>query len=97
MLESKLKEVIKKKLTAQGWWVVGLIQTTENGIPDKMCLRQGRVVFLEFKRPGRWKADPLQKFRIEQLQKRGFEAYVVNDGAFDIPDHPESGWKYIEE
>lgn len=85
MLESRLKEIITKKLTKEGWLVISLIQTSFNGIPDKMVIRQGRVVFLEFKRPGINTMDPVQEYRREQFQAAGVEVYLVNDIHFEIP------------
>lgn len=62
--------------------VVHLIQTNVNGIPDTLCLRTGRTVFIEFKRQGQ---DPreLQEYRIRKLREQGFEVLLVR-GLLDI-------------
>jgi len=36
-------------LIDQGWTVVKLIQTNHNGMPDLMCLKQGKTFFIEVK------------------------------------------------
>jgi hypothetical protein len=41
-----------------------------------MALRQGKVVFIEVKQPGR-KPSPLQEYRIGQLRKEGFEVIIA--------------------
>ncbi len=59
----------------EGWFVINLIRTSKNGIPDLLCLKDGKAVFIECKE----KKDtlkPLQEFRIKQLKEIGFEAYV---------------------
>ncbi len=47
MRESQLQTKIRKRLEASQWLVVKLIQTNRNGIPDLMCIKGGRVMFLE--------------------------------------------------
>jgi Holliday junction resolvase len=62
-------------MEAKGYYVINLIKTNKNGIPDLLCLKDGKAVFIECKE----KLDtlkPLQAFRIEELKKLGFEAYV---------------------
>ena len=62
-------------MEAKGYYVINLIKTNKNGIPDLLCLKDGKAVFIECKE----KIDtlkPLQAFRIEELKKLGFEAYV---------------------
>jgi Holliday junction resolvase len=77
MREADLQAKIKKKLEAAGWLVVKLIQTSANGIPDLMALRNGTAIFIEVKALGK-KARPLQEFRINQLTKQGFTAKVID-------------------
>jgi Holliday junction resolvase len=76
MRESNIQTSIKKYLETNGWMVIKLIQTSVNGIPDLMCLKNGRTVFIEVKQPGKKPTD-LQQYRIEKLHKNGFEAFVV--------------------
>lgn len=81
MRESIIQSQIKRYLEANGWLVIKLIQTTMNGIPDLMALKNGRTVFIECKQPGKKPTD-LQQYRIEKLHKAGFPAFVaasVND------------------
>ena len=75
MKESIVQTQIKKALEASGWWVTKLLQTSTNGIPDIMALKDGRAIFIEVKKPG-GKVSDLQKYRIDQLKKLGFTAFV---------------------
>jgi Holliday junction resolvase len=76
MRESSVQSKIKTALEKSGWFVTKLIQTTTNGIPDLMAMKEGRAVFIEVKRPG-GKVSDLQKYTIEKLQKAGFEAFAA--------------------
>lgn len=59
-LESKIQARIIKRLEAQGYYVVKLILTNKNGIPDLLVLKDGKAFFVEVKRPGE-KPRPLHK------------------------------------
>ena len=75
-MESKIQTNIKARFEKAGWMVVKLIQTNCNGIPDLMCLKQGRTIFIEVKQPGREPTE-LQRYRHDELQKQGFTVYVI--------------------
>ena len=77
-LESEIKRECKKDLEKWGWMVIHLIQTNRNGIPDTLILRNGRCVFIEFKRPTKEPRE-LQEYRISKIRKQGIEVYVVKD------------------
>lgn len=82
MEEQKLQRNLTVFFEKNGFLVVKLIKTTCNGIPDLMILKDGRVFFIEVKKDVKTKARPLQLYRIEQLKRLGFEAYVIGD--FDV-------------
>ena len=69
-----------KKYTDEGYYVLNLISTNKNGIPDLLCLKKGeQPIFVECKE----KTDTLkelQKFRIRELKKLGFKAICLKDG-----------------
>ncbi len=75
-LESKIQARIIKRLEAQGYYVVKLILTNKNGIPDLLLLKDGKVSFVEVKRPGE-KPRPLQEYRMKELKKLGFKCEVL--------------------
>lgn len=79
MLESSIQTAIRKHLKKEGWMVIKLISTSQNGIPDLMCIKAGRVIFFEVKQPGK-KVIPggLQEYMINELRKQGVEAYEVH-------------------
>jgi Holliday junction resolvase len=75
-MESKIQANIKARFERAGWMVVKLIQTNCNGIPDLMCLKNGKTIFVEVKQPGREPTE-LQKYRHAELIKQGFTVYVL--------------------
>ena len=80
-LESIIQREIIIHLEYDGWYVVKLIQTNKNGIPDLLCIRDGKCVFVEVKRlPAR--ARPLQVHRMNELIMHGVPAFV----AYSIDD-----------
>jgi Holliday junction resolvase len=80
MREALIQTKIKKYLETNGWMVIKLIQTSCNGIPDLMALKNGRTVFVEVKQPGK-KPNDLQQYRIEKLNKAGFAAIAATSVA----------------
>jgi Holliday junction resolvase len=83
MLESKIQTKIKKKFKEKGYLVVKLINTNCNGIPDLMCLKDGKAIFIEVKQPT-GDFPELQKLRIKQLTDLGFECKVWIDYEVDF-------------
>lgn len=73
---SKFQTKIIKKMESDGWYVINLIKTNKNGIADLLCLKKDEPpTFIECKE----KTDtikPLQEYRIKELNKLGFVAYI---------------------
>jgi len=82
MTEQAIQKKISDHYTKQGYLVVKLMKTNRNGMPDLMLLKDGTTKFIEVKKKGGIIA-PLQKYRIEQLRKFGFDA-VVCDGVESV-------------
>ena len=54
-----------------GFYVIKLIQTNKNGIPDLLCLKDGyKNLFIEVKQAGGRVAE-LQTYRIKELRAAG--------------------------
>lgn len=49
----------------------------ENGVPDRIVIYNGYVVFVELKKPGE-DARPLQKAVIKKMKSRGAEVHVID-------------------
>ena len=50
---SKLQTKTIKEYEANGWYVINLIKTNKNGIPDLLCLKENcKPLFIEIKEQG---------------------------------------------
>jgi Holliday junction resolvase len=78
MLESARQTKIKKQLEKEGYFVIKLIKTSVNGIPDLMALKNGETIFIEVKQP-KGVLSEIQKYRIKELRENGFLVYIWTD------------------
>jgi Holliday junction resolvase len=77
-MASKFQTKTIKQYEAKGYLVVNLIKTNKNGITDLMCLKDGKAIFVECKEKNDT-LKPLQKYRIDELIGKGFEAICLQD------------------
>jgi len=76
MTEQQIQAKRIKELEAQGYYVIKLIKTNKNGIPDLIAIPPNTgVLFSEVKRPD-GKLSKLQEFRIKELNKHGIRTEV---------------------
>ena len=73
--ESQIQNKKIKQLEEEGYFVVKLVLTNKNGIPDLLALKDGKALFLEVKKPNT-KLTKLQEYRIQELKKQGFDTEV---------------------
>lgn len=65
---------------ARGWLIVKVVSESVNGWPDLYCLKNGRTILLEAKRPdGQGELSPNQIKRHKEIRAHGGEVYVVED------------------
>lgn len=75
-MASKQQTKTIKEYEAKGYFVINLIKTNKNGIPDLLCLKAGeKPLFIECKEL-KDTVKPLQEYRIKQLNDLGFIAIV---------------------
>ena len=79
MLESKIQAKIIRRFEAQGYFVVKLVKTSKNGIPDLMALKDGKTIFIEVKRPIIGKLSKVQEYRIREIKEYGFETLILTE------------------
>jgi Holliday junction resolvase len=76
MKEQQIQSKKIKDLEAQGYYVIKLINTNKNGIPDLIAIPPNSdVLFVEVKKPG-GKPTPLQEFRHEELNNMGIKVEI---------------------
>ena len=75
---SKFQTKIIKEYEAEGYYVINLIKTNKNGIPDLLAIKDGQIEFIECKEKND-SLKTLQKFRIDQLNKLNINAKCLQD------------------
>tara|TARA_R110000824_G_scaffold193008_1_gene375329 strand:+ start:114 stop:356 length:243 start_codon:yes stop_codon:yes gene_type:complete len=76
MTEQKVQANKIKELEAEGYYVLKLIKTNKNGIPDLLALHpEKKILFVEVK-TNKGRVSKLQEYRIKELREYGFQAEV---------------------
>lgn len=71
MTEQQIQAKRIKELEEQGYYVIKLIKTNKNGIPDLIAIPpDSDVIFSEVKKPG-GKLSKLQEYRLKELKDYG--------------------------
>ena len=79
MTETQVQRKIRENLIREGWTVIRLTVTGVGGMPDLLALKDGEVpLFIECKKTGKLKLDPLQKYMQKQLISKGFRSIVAD-------------------
>jgi Holliday junction resolvase len=74
--EQKVQTKRIKELEAEGYYVIKLIKTNKNGIPDLIALHpEHGILFSEVKRAD-GRLSPLQDYRIKELKEKGFKVEI---------------------
>ncbi len=78
MTEQRIQKKRIDQLEAEGYYVIKLIKTNKNGIPDLIAVHpDGKILFSEIKKED-GKLSELQKYRLKELEKKGFKTEVYN-------------------
>lgn len=78
MIESPIEDWVCGKAESAGWLVRKLQWVGRRNAPDRFFAKDGRVVLIEFKRPGKG-ARVGQEKEITALQAAGVEVHVVDN------------------
>lgn len=77
MNEHHTEQALKTAVEADGGLCWKLTCPGTTGVPDRICLKAGRAVFIELKSPGK-KPRPIQRRRIAQLRAQEFPVFVID-------------------
>jgi|TARA_R100000935_G_scaffold2109_1_gene6156 Holliday junction resolvase len=76
MTEQQIQAKRIKQLESEGYYVIKLIKTNKNGIPDLVAIPPNcGVLFSEVKKP-KGKVSPIQEYRLKELKKHGVKTEV---------------------
>lgn len=77
MTEQQIQSKKIKELESQGYYVIKLIKTNKNGIPDLLVLpKNSEAFFIEVKKEG-GVLSKLQEYRINELNKHGLKTEIL--------------------
>lgn len=77
MKEQQIQAKRIKQLEAEGYYVLKLIKTNKNGIPDLIAIKEGEILFSEIK-TSNGKLSEIQKYRMKELESYGFKTELYN-------------------
>lgn len=76
MTEQQIQAKRIKQLEEEGYFVLKLIKTNKNGIPDIIAIPpDSNVIFSEVKTPS-GKLSKLQEYRLKELESYGFRTEI---------------------
>tara|TARA_R100000988_G_C3999278_1_gene167872 strand:+ start:886 stop:1125 length:240 start_codon:yes stop_codon:yes gene_type:complete len=76
MTEQQIQRKRIQELEAEGYYVIKLVKTNKNGIPDIIALPPGsEVLFSEIKKKD-GRLSILQEYRLKELKEYGFKTEV---------------------
>ena len=78
MIESPIQNYVISKAEEKGWYARKMKWVGIDGAPDNFFAKGGRIVLIEFKRPG-GKPKKRQKEEHEYLKEAGVEVHVVDN------------------
>ena len=91
MKEQQIQAKKIKELEENGYYVIKLVKTNKNGIPDVVAIHgQTEAFFIEVKKPDGVESK-LQKFRAKELESQGIRSYVV----YGYDDYLNKVGKYL--
>lgn len=78
MIESPIEQLVVDKAEAAGWLVRKLKWIGRRGGPDRFFAKDGRLVLIEFKKPGET-AKAGQGKELERLRQAGLEVHQCDN------------------
>lgn len=77
MTEQQIQKKIIDRYESLGWYVIKLIKTNKNGIPDLICLKENeKPLFIEVKTE-KGVLSKLQEYRIKELTEKSFDVKIL--------------------
>lgn len=75
--ESKIEKTARLLAEKRGWFQVKIEKASINGFPDRLFVKDGKTIYVEFK-SATGQLRPEQVRVIGTLRKQGAEVYVVS-------------------
>ena len=78
ILEKDIESVCCKLAKAAGWLSYKFVSVNNRGVPDRLFIKDGATVYVEFKAPNKL-PTALQLKVHEEIRAHGAEVHVVDD------------------
>lgn len=88
MVEKDIETYFVRQASIIGALVWKLTSPSTSGVPDRLFIKDGKVIFVELKRP-KGNLRKLQEYRRKQLTRQGLRVECLNDKT-DIDQFIES-------
>lgn len=80
LLEDAIEGLVVDEAEADGWYVNKVKWLGRRGAPDRLFAKAGRVVLIEFKRPGKiGNTSTGQNRELKLLKAAGVECHVIDN------------------
>lgn len=77
LLETKLKKSTEK----MGGWCIKMLSTHLTGLPDRVCLFPGGIIFFAEIKTTKKKAKKIQILVHHKIRKLGFDVHLIDTSA----------------
>lgn len=79
MLESDLEAKAMAYAVQRGWYEIKIMKASRKGFPDRFLARRGRIILIEFKKPGELaNTSRNQKKEHRDLIAHGVEVFTAD-------------------
>ena len=78
MRESTIENAVCSYAKSRGWLVYKFKSPQQAGVPDRLFIKAGKVVFVEFKAPNE-QPRRLQKFVITEMEAHGATVHIIDN------------------
>jgi|TARA_R100001129_G_scaffold186383_1_gene177891 Holliday junction resolvase len=76
MTEQQIQKKRIKQLESEGYYVIKLIKTNKNGIPDVIAIPPGADVLFSEIKTAKGKLSKIQEYRLKELKNHGVRTEV---------------------
>lgn len=83
MRESEIEKRVCAHAKTKGWLAYKFVSPSNRGVPDRLLLRNGVCIFIEFKAEGK-KATKLQQKVMSRIEDQEFDCHLVDSVEFGI-------------
>lgn len=76
MKEKNVRVSVLKHLKKEKWFIMPLSDRFASGYPDILCIKEGKHIFIELKKPD-GKTRDIQDYFVDEINHNGGMAFVV--------------------